>query len=99
MFNAGIFAESTTDRIHRYNIFGVVVFDCGKIAELPLHSVCGGKEICHLNVYSFIRFGCYEVNLSGTKNADSYFKPMASKMIPDYILNYFLDTAQDIETA
>lgn len=34
MFNAGIFAESATDRVQRNDVLWIIVFYCGKIAKL-----------------------------------------------------------------
>lgn len=99
MFDSGIFAESSADRIHRDNIFRIIVFYCGKITEFPPDSILGGEQICYLNINPLFCFCGYEVYLSNAENADCYLETLTAKMIPHNIFHDFLYTFADIISA
>lgn len=99
MFDSGIFAESSADRIHRDNIFRIIVFYCGKITEFPPDSILGGEQICYLNINPLFCFCGYEVYLSNAENADCYLETLTAKMIPHNIFHIFFNTTPDIVAA
>ena len=99
MFNSGVFTDPSTDRIERNHILGIIVFDSGEVAKLPFEGIVGSEEIGHLNIYPLGSLGGNEVYLSGSKEADSDFKPLPTQMVPYDILHNLFNATPDIRTA